>query len=162
MDIKQAITASLNQANVLVHRYLDDLTAAELLARPCAGANHIAWQLGHLIVSERHLVEQVAPGKMPDLPAGFAEQHKKEAAAQDAATAFWPKDDYLALASKIREGTLRVVADLPAADFDKPVTKVPPFLKTAGETLLFVGPHWIMHAGQWAIIRRTLGRPPLF
>jgi hypothetical protein len=24
------------------------------------------------------------------------------------------------------------------------------------------GSHWMMHAGQWAVLRRKLGRPPLF
>lgn len=24
------------------------------------------------------------------------------------------------------------------------------------------GSHWLMHAGQWAVIRRQLGRKPLF
>jgi uncharacterized damage-inducible protein DinB len=141
---------------------LADLTDAELLARPCPGGNHIAWQLGHLISSERYLVEQAAPGKMPALPDGFAEKHKRDTAAVDDANAFLTKEQYLALARQTREGTLRLVAELPAAEFEKPVTKVPPFIKTAGELLLFVGPHWIMHAGQWAVIRRTLGRAPLF
>jgi len=22
--------------------------------------------------------------------------------------------------------------------------------------------HWLMHAGQWAVVRRKLGKPPLF
>jgi hypothetical protein len=27
---------------------------------------------------------------------------------------------------------------------------------------LMQGTHWTMHAGQWAVIRRKLGRAPLF
>ena len=162
MDIKQAIQTSLAQADGIVNGYLADLRPAELLARPCAGANHIAWQLGHLIASERYLVEQAAPGKMPPLPDGFAEKHKKDTAGIDDPKAFLSKEEYLELARKTRAAALQIVADMSPADFDKPVSKVPPFVKTAGELFLFLGPHWIMHAGQWAIIRRTLGRPPLF
>ena len=88
MDIKQAIRASLNQADFLVNGYLADITPEELVARPCKGGNHIAWQLGHLIASERHLVEQAAPGKMPPLPVGFAERHKRDTATNDDPTAF--------------------------------------------------------------------------
>lgn len=162
MDLKQAIQASLTQADFIVNGYLADLTDTELLARPCTGGNHIAWQLGHLIVSERYLVEQAAPGKMPPLPDDFGPRHMKETAAIDDAAAFLSKNDYLALAKKTRADTLAVLAEFPTADFDQPVSKVPPFVKTAGELFLFVGPHWVMHAGQWAIIRRTLGRAPLF
>jgi hypothetical protein len=162
MDLKQAIRASLTQADFIVNGYLADLTDAELLARPCSGGNHIAWQLGHLIGSERHLVEQAVSGKMPALPEGFAARHNKEAAANDEPAAFLKKEEYLALARQFRAATLAVVGDLPDAAFDQPVSKVPPFIKTAGELFLFLGPHWIMHAGQWAVIRRTLGRAPLF
>jgi hypothetical protein len=162
MDTKQAIRTSLAQADTIVQGYLSDMTDSELLARPCPGGNHIAWQLGHLIASERWLIEQAVPGKMPKLPEGFAEKHKKDQAALDDAKAFLKKEEYLALARQTREGVLQILADMPAADLDKPVTNVPPFIKTTGELLLFLGPHWIMHAGQWAVIRRVLGRPPLF
>jgi hypothetical protein len=141
---------------------LADLTPAELLARPCPGGNHIAWQLGHLIAAERGLVEKALPGKMPPLPAGFAERHTKETAALDDPQAFLTKDEYLALARQVRAAVQQIIGDLPAGEFDKPVAKVPPFIKTVGELFLFLGPHWTMHAGQWAVIRRVLGRPPLF
>jgi hypothetical protein len=162
MDIKQAIRTSLGQADYIVQGYLTDITPAELLARPCKGGNHIAWQLGHLIGAERHLVEQAVPGKMPKLPDGFAERHKKDKASLDDPKAFLTKEEYLALAKQIRGATLEIAGAQPEADFEKPVSNVPPFIKTAGELFLFIGPHWIMHAGQWAIIRRVLGRPPLF
>ena len=162
MDLKQAIRASLTQADFIVNGYLADLTDAELLARPCKGGNHIAWQLGHLIGSERHLVEQAAPGRMPPLPEGFSPRHNKEAAASDDPAAFLKKSEYVALAKEFSAATLAIVGDFSESSFDQPISKVPPFLKTAGEMFLFIGPHWIMHAGQWAVIRRTLGRPPLF
>jgi len=162
MDLKQAIRASLTQADFIVNGYLADLTDAELLARPCQGGNHIAWQLGHLIGSERHLVEQATPGRMPPLPEGFGPRHNKEAAASDDPAVFLNKNEYLALAKEFRAATLAVVGELADSAFDQPISKVPPFLKTAGEMFLFIGPHWIMHAGQWAVIRRTLGRAPLF
>jgi hypothetical protein len=162
MDIKQAIRATSEHSDFLVQAYLADLTPAELLARPCKGGNHIAWQLGHLIASERYLVEQAAPGKMPLLPEGFAERHKKDQAAIDDPKAFLSKEEYLALAKKVRAEALEIAMAVPAADFDKPVTKVPPFIKTVGALFLFLGQHWVMHAGQWAVIRRSLGKPPLF
>ena len=162
MDIKQAIRANAAASDFLVQGYLADLSDAELLARPCKGANHIAWQLGHLIAAERHLVEQAVPGKMPPLPAGFAEKHKKDTASLDDPKAFLTKAEYLPLARQIRAAALEIAGSLSEADFDKPASKVPPFIKTVGELFLFLGPHWTMHAGQWAVIRRALGRPPLF
>jgi hypothetical protein len=45
-----------------------------MLTRPVPGANHPAWQLGHLIVAETNAVNLVKPGAMPELPAGFGDR----------------------------------------------------------------------------------------
>lgn len=163
MDTKQAIRSSLSTSDFLVNRYLDDLAPEELLARPVPGANHVAWQLGHLISSERYLIEAAAPGSMPELPAGFREQHSKEQAVSDNAADFLSKDDYLRLAKQVRANTLAALEKLSDADLDKPATgRVPPFIKTAGDCFVLIGPHWSSHAGQWVVLRRKLGRPVMF
>ena len=163
MDIKQAIVNNFAHSDFVVEGYLADLSAAELLTRPVAGANHIAWQLGHLIAAERGLVDKAAPGKMDPLPEGFVERHKKATAGSDNAADFLSKEEYLKLAKQVRANTLRAVESLSPADFDRPAGPgVPPFLQSSADVLLFVPSHWLMHAGQWAITRRKLGRAPLF
>lgn len=162
MDIKQTIAFNLNSSDFVVNVTLADLDSAELLARPVPGANHLAWQLGHLISAERFLVERGLPGKMDALPAGFAERHTKETAASDNPADFLTKDEYLQVAKQVRANTLRVVDSLSPTDFDLPAVNGPPFIKTVGDALLFISGHWLMHAGQWSVIRRKLGRPPLF
>lgn len=162
MDIKQLILSNLSQSDFVVSSYLADLSPDELLERPVPGANHIAWQLGHLISSERHLVNQAVPDRMPPLPAGFAERHTKQTAGGDDPAAFLSKQEYLAVAGQVRAAALSLLEGLQPSDFDRPVTKVPPFAKTVGDTFLLVGNHWLMHAGQWAVVRRKRGRAPLF
>jgi hypothetical protein len=153
----------MNISDFLVYRYLEDITPEELVARPVAGANNIAWQLGHLISAERNLVEAAAPGSMPGLPPGFVERHKKEKASSDDPDDYLSKDEYLRLAKDVRAATLRVLDKLTDADLDKPATgRVPPFCKTAGDCFALIGPHWSSHAGQWVVLRRKLGRPVMF
>jgi hypothetical protein len=163
MDIKQAITFNLAACDFLAQTYLADITPAEMLARACPGANHLSWQIGHLIASERGIVEKAAPGRCAELPAGFAEKHKKPAAASDNPGDFLSKDEYLRIGKNVRAETLRVMNGLTPEEFDRPVPPgLPPFVKTTGEAFLFISAHWAMHAGQWVMIRRKLGRPPLF
>jgi hypothetical protein len=102
------------------------------------------------------------PGKMDALPEGFVERHKKNTAASDNAADFLSKDEYLQLAKKVRANSLGIVESLSVAEFDQPASGGPPFVKSAGDAFLFISGHWLMHAGQWAVIRRKLGRPPLF
>jgi hypothetical protein len=132
MDIKQAITATLAHSDAICDAYLADLTPAELFARCVPGVNHIAWQVGHLIASEYHLAATAAPGTPNPMPAGFAERHKKPAATCDDTAAFCSKEEYRAIGKQVRAATLKTVEGMSAADFDRPVTGVPPFCKTAG------------------------------
>jgi DinB superfamily len=163
MNSREALSTAFAQSNMITDAYLADLTDEELFVRPADGANHIAWQLGHLIAAENGMVGAVCPGLMPPLPNGFAERHKKETAGSDDPAAFPKKADYLKLLQEQRAGTKRALESLSDADLEKPVP----------ENLRWVGPnvaavfsmqpvHWMMHAGQWAVTRRKLGRPPLF
>ena len=162
MDVRQAIASNLRQADFFIDAYLGDITPDEMMVRPVPGANHLAWQLGHLISSEHRLVERVAPGTMPALPPNFAERHTKQTAASDKADEFFSKEEYLQTLKQVRASTLRVVEILSPTELDRPVDKVPPMVKTAGQALLLIGGHWMLHAGQWALLRRKLGRSVQF
>ena len=163
MDFKDAVRKSMELADFMVEKYVTDLTPEEMLTRPVPEANHVAWQLGHLIAAERMLVEGGVPGSMPPLPAGFAERHNKDTAKSDKPGDFLTKGEYLKLAKEIRAATLKVLDSAPNTDFDKPVTgKVPPFVQSIGDCFVTVGSHWTMHAGQWVALRRKLHREVMF
>src|SRR4029077_4502167 len=52
MQAKEVIKTALQSTQNMLSTYLGDLSDADLLVRPVPAANHIAWQLGHLIQSE--------------------------------------------------------------------------------------------------------------
>ncbi len=160
----EAIQATLNSTLGMLPAFLGDLSDADLLARPAPNANHIAWQLGHLIVSEGHLVKEALPNsKYPELPKGFAEQHSKETAAVEPPKGFYTKAQYLELYTATRQATLAVTAQLSPADLDKPTTgNMAKFAPTVGHLLLMLSNHDLMHAGQFTVVRRKLGKPVLF
>jgi hypothetical protein len=163
MDFKQSIQSSLRLGDFLVQQYLGDITAAEMLVRPVPGANHAAWQLGHLILSEHRLVEAAKKGSMPALPEGFAERHTTETAALNDPAAFYSKDEYLKIGKQVRAGTLAVLDSLSDADVDKAApAKLPPMIQCVGDCFVLIGGHWSTHAGQWVVLRRKLGRPRQF
>jgi hypothetical protein len=163
MNSKETIRATMTAADFFVDSYLSDITPQEMMVRPAPGANHLAWQLGHLISAERRLVEVAVSGSMPPLPEGFAERHTKDTAGSDNPADFLSKDDYLKLAKTVRAATLKVLDSQTEVDFDKPVSgRVPPWIKRAGDCFVTAGSHWILHAGQWVVLRRHLGRDRKF
>lgn len=164
MNATAAIRTALNANHQVLKMYLADLSDADLLVRPTAGANHIAWQLGHLIVSETKGFLPFIPGAtVPELPSGFAEKHTKDTAAAEPAVGFCSKAEYLDLYDRVRSATLAALEKLSEADLDLPNTgPLKGFAPTVGSLLLMAGNHEMMHAGQFSVVRRKLGKSVLF
>jgi uncharacterized damage-inducible protein DinB len=163
MNAKDAIRTALQSSQHLLGWYLSDLSDEDLLIRPVPNANHIAWQLGHLIASEARLAGLLPGVTYPELPAGFADQHNKAAAALEPPRGFKTKAEYLALFQRVRETTLGALNKLSEADLDRPNSgEIAKFAPTVGAMLLLVSNHVLMHAGQFSVVRRKLGKPILF
>lgn len=163
MSISEHIKDTLGLPTSVVQGYISDLTDDELMMRPHESANHIAWQLGHLITAEHNLNNMVAPGSMPDLPAGFAEKHSKDKASSNNKDDFCSKDEYLDAMNVQRAGTLALLDRMSDEDLQQPGPEQARQLgATAGAVIAGQSAHWMMHAGQWVIVRRQLGKAPLF
>ncbi|WP_299460516.1 DinB family protein [uncultured Gimesia sp.] len=163
MSLAEHIKVTLELPALVVKSYLEDLTDEELFVRPAEKMNHIAWQLGHLILSEHFHVTQVAPDSMPRLPDGFKECYTRETAASDQPADFHTKAEYLQLMQEQRQGTLDVLSKLSDQELMQPAPEAVRYLgSTTGCVFAGESTHWMMHAGQWAVVRRKLGKPPLF
>ena len=160
MNAHQAIGFSIKSSEDIVSSYLGDLNDADLLHRPAPGCNHINWQLGHLIVAENKIISDAVPGSMPALPAGFAEKYTKETSTVDDPKKLCSKDELMRVYQQQRAATKAALEKTSEKDLDKPLTGWTPNVGAAfaGAT----GMHWLMQVGQWAVVRRQLGRPPLF
>lgn len=160
MTAKDLLKGSLGFARGVTTGLLGDLSDADLLVRPVPGANHIAWQLGHLIISEHQLVGMVKPGAMPALPEGFADRYKKEMSTSDSPGDFHAKEKYLALYQEQRDGTLRVLDSLSDGDLGQPTPeRIQRLAPNVGMLFNLVAQHEIMHSGQYTAVRRKLGKP---
>jgi len=163
MNAQDAIKLSIDSAKFITLEYLADLSDEDMLQRPHPECNHIKWQMGHLISSEHQMIDAVCPGSMPALPEGFAERYTKVTATSDQPDAFDSKADLRKLLEDQREGTLAALATMSDEDLSKPAPEaMQGYAPTVADVFSLQGGHWMMHAGQWAIIRRQLGRPPLF
>jgi hypothetical protein len=158
MNVRQLLTTSLEMADLICLGYLQDLADADLMRRPHAACNHLNWQVGHLIESEHELMQHVGP--MPALPDSFAAQYSKERQSSNRPEEFCSKDELLDAQKIQRAGTLAIVDRLADDQLDLP-TGVD-YAPTVGALLALIPAHWLMHAGQWVVVRRELGRPLLF
>ncbi len=159
MKPAEAFKIALNMTDHILNKYLADLSDADLLVRPAKGANHIAWQLGHLISSEVGLMNMIKPGSGIELPAGFKENHSKDNAACDDAGKFLTKQAYLDLYTKSRAGVKTHLSQMADDEFDKASPSGMERFPTIGTMINLVVNHPMMHVGQFVVIRRQLELP---
>ena len=84
-------------------------------------------------------------------------------AAVDPPKGFLTKAEYLGLFNRVRETTLAALEQMAETDLDKAsVGQMAKFAPTLAEMLLLQANHTMMHAGQFTVVRRKLGKPVLF
>ena len=161
MTPRDVIKNTVNMCHEVLTSYLGDLSDAELMVRAVPEANHIAWQLGHLIAAEHQMLTD-AGCEMPDLPAGFAESYTKETSTSDDPAKFHKKEQYLEWIGQQRAATLAALDGLSEADLDKPTPEsMHGYAPTVGIAFNVIGIHVMMHAAQFVAVRRKLGKPVL-
>ncbi len=142
---------------------LADFTDADMLVRPCPGANHTAWQLGHLVVSETQMLNACQAGIIPELPAGFADKFTSKTAAIDDPAAFPAKAQLLAMLGKAREAAVAWIRTLDPRRLNDPgPERMREFMPTVGHVVMMIPQHVAMHLGQAQVVRRKLGKPVMF
>ena len=142
---------------------LADFSDADLIVRPCPGANHAAWQLGHLCNAESGMVRSFDPQAAAKLPEGFDKKFNRETAANDDPKFFGTKAELLGQLEKVRMATIAWVKTLKPADLDKPSSeRIARMAPTLGHLLGLIPTHFSMHMGQMQVIRRKLGKPVIF
>jgi len=142
---------------------LSDFSDADFLVRPCPGANHTAWQLGHLISVETAMINGITPGAIPALPEGFDKKFTKETSSKDDPAFFPTRGQLLDQYYKTRAAVTVWVKKLSPEDLDKPCPeRIKSMAPTVGHLLYLYVAHMSMHLGQVQVVRRKLGKPVLF
>ena len=162
MNAKDAICSVIEFGHLLTTYYLEDLGDADLLVRSVPGANHIAWQLGHLVAGTRQMLMQLGHAA-PDLPPGFEAAYKRDTASCDDPGKFHSKGEYQSLLAQMKAASLAAVDATPEDQLDASAPEeMRAYAPTIAAVLMLLGNHLTMHAGQFVPIRRKLGKPALF
>ena len=162
MQAKEALKIGLTSTQNLVAWYVSDLTDQDLTVRPVPSANNVAWQLGHLIEGEVALGGELPGATYPQLPASIKGQYDKKTASRGPAGGYLTKNQYLELFNQARAATIANVDKLSDADLDKPNTgSMAKFAPRYADLIVLLANHALMHAGQFTVIRRALGKPIL-
>ncbi len=162
LTAKDMIRNQIKFGDMLIQSYVGDLNDADLFVRSVPSANHIAWQMGHLISSSQHILRDLGHDSAP-LPAGFAETHVPGNASCDDPARFFPKAEYLRLHGLMLEAMNAALDKTPDSVLEEPGPEsMREYAPTKAAAFMLLGNHMVMHAGQFVPVRRKLGKPALF
>jgi hypothetical protein len=146
-------------------RFLARLSDAEWFWCPSELTTHIAWQVGHVAVSQYNLCLRRMRGRTTAdeslIPDQFIEVFKL-GSAPDPNPANNPS---LAEIRQVFDAVeQQVVTELSTrndTELDIPVEQPHPVFKTKLQAVEYAPLHELVHAGHIALLRRMMGRPPL-
>jgi DinB superfamily len=163
MTGRDAIRNSFARSRQLTRLLIEDFSDDELLVRPVPGANHTAWQLGHLVSSTHHMIGRFLDSRALALPEGFVERHNEAASRDPSNRGYLGKTAYLELIDRTILSATDAVAALPEAQLDAPNTgNMAKMAPTVGSLFQLAAEHFLMHLGQFSTVRRALGKPNRF
>ena len=163
MTTNQLLATGLRVSGGMIEGMAGDLSAADLLHRPCDAANCAAWILGHMTLVDRSMMKRmgVADDALPPLADDFATRFGRDEHAPKRAE-YGDTSGLVADFRRGRELFASTVDSIDPARFDDALENPSPRFKTVGEMANFAATHSGLHAGHLSTIRRSLGRPPLF
>lgn len=144
---------------------LADLQPQDWFAMP-GGVTHIAWQVGHLAMAQYRLCldrirgERESDGRLISL--AMLTIFGKGSTPHADSGKYPPVEEIRAACRRVYAAALDECSSLEDADLDRPPLKSHRLFDTKLGSLLWCARHEMVHAGQISLIRRMLGRKPLW
>jgi hypothetical protein len=144
---------------------LDDIADDQWFSAIGDGLTHVAWQVGHLASAQYSLCLARTRGAQPEdeqlIPADFREHFRKGSTPHGDATGYPSPQEIREVAAAVHARALDELPRLSEDLLDVPIENPHPVFSTRYGALIFCPEHEFLHAGQIALIRRWLGKPPL-
>jgi hypothetical protein len=128
------------------------------------GRKPLVWYLGHIIIARNGLLKLYAGGGDPSVDAAFVERFGRGSDGSADFSDAPGKADLLAIYARVHERGKEFVSTLAPEDMARALEgEAPhPLFKTLGTALNLNASHDAYHAGQIAVLRRAMGKDPLF
>jgi hypothetical protein len=127
--------------------------------------SNLAWQIGHLTVSQYGLLMFRIRGRQPDdlelIPGRFRKAYSRGSTPSDDPANQPSVDEFIERLDRVNEISMRELAELDPAVLLEPVGMPYAVFPIKLGAILFCPLHEHIHAGQIGMIRRSLGMAPI-
>jgi hypothetical protein len=146
-------------------RFLAGLSDDEWFWCPSELSTHIAWQVGHVAVSQYNLCLRRVRGRTAEdeslIPDRFIDVFQFGSTPDPVMANNPPLAEIRQVFDAVEQQIVTELATRNDAELDTPVEPPHPVFKTKLEAVEYAPPHELVHAGQIALLRRMMGKPPL-
>lgn len=161
----QAAVDRLELARRRVKSFTKDLTVDEWFWSPAEFMTHIAWQVGHLAVSEYNLCLRRVRGHTKEdeslIPNAFIEHFKLGSQPVAGSVNYPPLEEIKRVFDAVHAQVLKELSTFTDEDLDVPVAEPHPLFKTKLGAVDYASGHEMVHNGQIGLLRRLMGKPAL-
>lgn len=145
---------------------LADLDDDEWFFSPDSVTTHIAWQAGHLAMSQYGLTLFRQRGRNLEvdrklMSGKFRKLFMRGTQPSDCRTDYPPPAEILEVLDRIHEQMRMELPEFDDAELDEPAEAPHAAYATRYGALVFAANHEMLHAGQIGLLRRLMGKPPL-
>jgi uncharacterized damage-inducible protein DinB len=155
----------LKLAHGRIHDFTKDLTPEEWFWSPTQFTTHVAWQVGHLAVSDYNLCLRRVRGRTAAdetlLTDAFNESFKLGSQPVANAAAYPPVAEIVRVFDAVHAQAIEELSALTDADVDVPVEQPHPVFKTKLGSIDYASSHDMVHNGQIGLLRRLMGKVAL-
>ena len=160
-----AAVENIRRTRARTQSYLEDLTTDEWFWCPSELTTHIAWQVGHLAVSQYNLCMRRLRGRIPEdeklISDSFIEVFKLGSTPLADPAGNPPLEEIRSVFAAVQNHAIAELSALTDDELNVPVEQPHPVFKTKLEAVEYSWPHELVHIGQIALLRRLMGKRPL-
>jgi hypothetical protein len=152
-------------SRLFTQQFLNDLTDAEWYWSPPQFTTHIAWQVAHIAVAEYSLCLRRVRGRTSAdeslVSDAFIDAFKLGSKPVAEPEKNPPLDEIRRVFEAVHQQSIDELSGRSEAELDGPLAEPHPRFKTKLGAVEFSPLHEMVHAGQIAMLRRLMGKPPL-
>jgi hypothetical protein len=161
----EAALERIRRVRAYTRQYLPDLTSDEWFWSPSEYTTHIGWQIGHIAVAQYNLCLRRLRGRTADdsslISDAYIDAFKIGSQPLAGAKANLPLEEIQRVFDAVYNQVLTELPLVDNAELDAPVDPPHPAFKTKLGAIDYSPSHELVHAGQIAMLRRLMGKPPL-
>ena len=155
----------IERARRYTQQFLAGLTPDEWFWCPAQFTTHVAWQVGHLAVAQYNLCVRRVRGRTEAdeafMPEAFVDRFKLGSQPAAGAENNPPLEEIRRVFDAVHQRSLAELAERTDEELDVPADPPHPAFQTKLGGVQYAPLHEMVHAGQIAMLRRLMGKPPL-